>query len=944
MHLGTVTKFSRYAESSDSDDAESSDSESSSTSDEDDATNRPATSEAVSQCPHDTAVNDEEMSSANGHHTEAAVIASGGSPTQRIADAETSSLSTSQIDASTDVQRSRRSSASSSSSDGASPEPIRAPLQLESASRSLLRSDECRNSVSYRRHANPMSGRRSPHQWSPSRSRHSVHSDVKDQSSQLRTAGAPRANLVKSSYSDSSQYLVKSPLQSRAHERLRTVSRSHSSEMRPRSPRDDDAVDGRKLSQRSRSRSPAVRKSPDQTASPEFSALRRQRSRSTDKELSHRRSSSGSGRDSRSRSGGRAAGSTKMMSCSRSQSPVGRSSLAERRLNLPAPRHDKRFDAGTDAKVVVGSKSSAHAYKDAAQRQPSRSSSNDRELSSRYHRDGSPQPAARKHDELSLRSSPHRSSEGRSSNVADRQPQRADTVSLSVKDSLESLRSKSRSLSADRSASPRLSARSSPTMPGQREKARLTDTVGDREGSRLAAKPKEPMLPGVRERLSLLAFRARKHRESSRGKFASRGRSPDNQPTSRVSERHVVRDRTMRSARRTDQAVDSYVRKRPSQPPPQYVASSKRKTYPDYSSRSPERRRPDKRKRNLPLDSEAKLPAKTEVCQSGGAEMDENRSTENLTGSSAGTSENLSGESSMAKRLMQLSESDKFAVEGHETTIDPRDKSPSSPPTSGLPEALTSQGQSEPDRSKPDVISTRKAPTLKRSAAPDLTVLEARKRRFDQTKQVEDSRDVCIRPSSTAETKSSSERQRPLSTLGVGKSTSLKKDFKKSASADVIDIHGVASNSWESDVPRTLGKTRMDVSDISDLTSADSSMSLEDISEDEAPQVQEQQLGESSDQRLNQRKRDRGVKKRDVADTKELQAAGKHVTDAKMTSVSSVVKPVKKYAASFEPGRSVEAVTRRSQPAVETHSPVDDSSTSDDAMVEAAVRNVVNKG
>jgi len=142
------------------------------------------------------------------------------------------------------------------------------------------------------------------------------------------------------------------------------------------------------------------------------------------------------------------------------------------------------------------------------------------------------------------------------------------------------------------------------------------------------------------------------------------------------------------------------------------------------------------------------------------------------------------------------------------------------------------------------------------------------------------------------------------------------------------------------------------LSDISDPTSAESSMSLEDISEDETPRVWNKQFGERSDLDATQHRPGRcGVAKVSGRDDRrgrgDQKSDDEDVTGAKISALSSIVKPVKKDTAQSETGRPGNLLghDERSQTPAEAQSVVDDSIAAEDAIViKMASRNVVRKG
>lgn len=969
MCLAAVTKFSRYNESSDSDEADTSDSESSSSDDTDSDTDSLPASPKDDSHPRDVAdvvVAEVDVGSSSADSVDsAAANVSEHSPTQRVPDADVPVVSAEQTELPTEDDTRRRRSASpesdrsSLSSVGTLPSPIRSPLQLDTGRISSLSRGEFRKDAAAFRPRERTDARRSSdrkHQLSTSRPG-LAHSNIRNERSQLQTSNSFRSHPARNSSSASDlrplSHLVgeksslnrhsaardkKSPVRLTSRERRPSsdglsVSRSYSSVMRqqsPRRPQCNDGVNRRKYSPgaerplRPRSRSLSAGKSPDKV-SLQAGSLHQPRSQSQEKDLprsSRSHSSSKScQRSSRSRSRGRLLDSPRAQSQSRSRSPVQSS-----------------FHMQTRSGSVAHSTS--NCYKDAVQRQPSRSSSTDRTLLTKHTRDVSSPPTSEDR-KFSVKSSPYRSY-SRSPDGTERQPRRTDTKPFPSQEFFERQCSNSRSSSHHTSPSPTLSDR---RFPSPREKETLTER---HLSGRSTAKPNESVSrrdPEVRNRLSPLTSRVRRRSLSSDRCLPQRRRSPDNRSSVRnspVSQRHRIRDRGGGSPQRTDKAVPPNVRKKYSPSPPD---AAETKTNSLYKSRSQDRRDLGRSMRNVPVSSKPKSSVKFEVHHSRRGEFrppSQKTHRQNLAESPShprGVTGDRSEDAPVVERLKKLAEPDN-------TVQDKMAKS--SIKSAGSLQAHLQEGQTESRKNESIPtglvkISTHKALALKRPAASDASVLEARKRRFEEM-QDRDSRSVCIRPSSDAETDNNAKRSRRFSPIQSNTSKQVGKDLKER-----VGGHETSDTARESIGEKSSGKMQLDASDISDLTSADSSMSLEDISEDETPRVQAQQLGEQSDLDLTRQPPGRALKVGKEGDKFRGRDKSNDSEDAttgvKTSTISSIVKPVKKDTELSEIRRPVEAASRRSLPAADVESNDDDSPTSDDGLVvKTTVRNVVNKG
>jgi len=990
------TKFSRYDESSDSDECHTSDSESSSTDDDanDDDVGRTVLSKDDSH-PTDA---DVDLSLADGRDDVNGRLAniSERSPVRHVTDAEGPEVPTEQVDLPTvdspghPDSPSHKSDSSSSSSNNTPPSPIRAPLSLQSTGHSLSRWELRKDVPAFRYREQTNTRRPAPHKYESSSSplRPCLQSDAKSERSPLRTADSFQSNPATSSsstlervshpVSKTSPYRHSvargdrkppSPFRPRSQERQpassgRSKSRSHSSERRPQSPprsRCDDGMNRRKYSSGneysprplSHSRSPSAGKSPARRPLRYVSPHRQtSQSRETDLPRSSRSRSSSrsyqrSGRRSRSR--GRSAGSSRVQSPSesRSHSPVTnpfhrqRSRSVDRRSKLPASSGDGHFARHTES--AFGNRSydksptrhppAADPYKNAARRRSSRSLSTDRALVTRYPRDVSPPPTAES-DKTSVK---YQRSYSRSPDSMEKQAQRTDAKLLPRSEFLEKTTSRSRSSSRHRSQSPRLSDRRSPrrrSSPSQRGMNKANDNrqeSGRYQFGRSTVKPKDGIsgrLPDVRERLSRQPYVAQKRSISSDRNLASRRRLPDIRPTvhnSPVLQRHSVRTRSGRSPQRTNEMIRSRVRKRFSPSPPDSAS---------IETKSNARYRPD----NLT----SKLSAKSEEEPRA---LARNKYSHGLTDSQLKhprMSPDLSEDSSLVERQKRLAEPDKSVQEQSEFDTEST-KSPPHQEQSHVQESSADDApKGESAASEAGKTNSRKALTLKRPAAPVASVLEARKRRFEQMRN-SDSRSVCIRPSSEAKNASRAKFRGQLPPLQLDKSKLLGKGLK-----EVVDRREVTDESkGRGREEKAFPKMQTEISEFSDLTSADSSVSLEDISEDETPRVQGRHFGEQSSPHLDRQRAGRASElgKQGVLGRELDQADDDDDDDAvarKSSTVSSIVKAVKKDTAV---SRARHSATRHSQSAVsEAQSITDDSYTADDDIVSASKRNIVNKG
>ena len=966
MCLAAVTKFSRYDESSDSDESDTSESESSTTDDD----NRSVSPKSVS--PPRDAANDDRLSTSNhsSRGNEASASICEHSSTRQLTVAETSKPAE-RTDLPTDDDKSRCRSASPKSDNstlssvGTTPSPISAPLQLESTEYSKLYRDEHRKDVPSNRRREQANARRLPlrhRELSPSSSRHSLQPAVKGERSPLRTSNVFPYRLAKNSASTSdlkplshtvSEQLSphrhfadeNSRFQSRSSEQSsegRYDSRSYTSERQPPSPpgfRNDNIPDRSRLNvgpdkfpkSRSYSRSPSVGKSPRRTSSRGFSP-RQQRLRSTEKDLpraprsrSSSRSYHRSSSKSRSRSRGRFVGSSaaQSLSHSRSQLPVRRSPYRRRTRSRSASRDDERFVPRLDSEVASRSSDKspsrylpAGPYQVASQRQTSRSLSTERTLPVRDAERVVPQVTTAS-GRLSANSSPPRRSFSRS-------PDRTDTKSLSRQ---ESPLSDSRPSSLHRSPISRLSDRKSPhrhSPAARREKNKRTDDRQDSEKYRFersVAKPEDRTLkrsqPEVRRgRLGPLMSSVRTHNLASRG-------SPG--------------EGLGRSRQRTNEVLHCNVRKRysPSLPDSE---SAKRKTDSQYST---ERRYLDRRKEKLTDSLVPKPFVKAEVLRSRRddtqlAAVSECR--QNLTDLPSKQQKIFAGDeedSGVVEKLKKLAEPDKFVHRNEDAVTKSRDNSTKKHSRWQKAPSLPAKNYSAYAES--EKTDAHRALTLKRPAAPVAAVLEARKRRFEQTQDA-DSRSVCIRSSSAAEAESCAKLRRKLSPVRYDKMKQLNKDVKEGVTAAVTDKPDVHSKTEESGTEKTYGKMQTDasVSDISDPSSADTSMSLEDISEDETPRDRDKHFVERSAFSSTQRRPGLDSKVRN-----QQRSEREDATSGKTSAVSSVVRPVKRDGGVSDAHRPLKTVTQRRQPASEAEYGVDDSPTADDGVaVRAAVQNV----
>ena len=935
--LAVVTKFSRYNESSDSDESDTddtSDSESSSTDDGHLASPRPVS-------PSGDSPNDDVLSTNNRNNSGSGVTSTSideHSSMQQSIDAKTLTL-TEQTDLPTDDAGSHRSSVShksdnsSLSSVGSPPSQIHTPLQLESTGQSSLMQREHRKGVPTNRRREQMTARRSPlrnYESSPSCSRHSLQTDIRNERLPLQTSNSSRSHPVKS-YASASDLKPLSAvvseqlsprrqpsaasgdeyrLRSRSRERSSDVLSSYTSERRPASPprfQKDDLMHSQ-----SRSQSPSVGKSAHQ-----------QRSRSTEKDLrrslrsrSSSRSYCRSSSKSRSRSRERFVDSSTVQSVSnsRSQLPVQRSSYRRRTRSRSASHTDEHFARRLDSEVASRSPSkspSRYPPADPCKRQTLRSCFTDRMLQMR-----GPQDVE---SHKSVESSPCRRSFSRS---PDHRAQAIDPKPVSYRKIVESPVSSSQSSSHHGSPVPRLSDQKShgrQLSPGQCEKNRPKDDRKDSDRY-AAAKPEghisRRLQPEMGDRLSPLT--------SSVGKrnLASRRKSPDN----RLSvQRGRIHDRL---GQRINDVTHSRVRKRYS-PSLQESASAEKRTSSQYDT---ERHHMDRLTEKMPVSSVYKLPVKVKVDRSRWEES-YSKYKQNLTGLQSKhqrMSPDKSEDSSVVEKLKKLAEPDKIIHENEDAVSTSGDKSPHQE-HSHLRTTRTLPSKSEPESVEPEKANARKALSLKRPTAPATSVLEARKRRFEQTQDA-DSRSVCIRSSSVAETVSGVKVRKHLSAIQYDKSKQLSR--KEAVTADVNDDH---DNTEDSGVDKTYGKMQMDVSvsDISEPSSAESSMSLENISEDETPQPRDKHFVERSDFSSSPQPPADGSK---VQKKRQRNNSEDIMSNSKPSAVSSIVRPVKGHTAGVPKARrSVQTVT---QLASEAQS-IDDSSTADGGIaVRAAVKNI----
>lgn len=990
MRTAAVTKFSRYNESSDSDEGDSSDSESSSSDDDVDecADQQPASSQDDSQ-PRLITDADVSLSVANSQDNVCDISSniSEHSPTQPVTDAEKPAVSEEQVDVTTKDGAARQRSASaeshssSFSSGGTPPPPISSPLQLESAGQ--FYQQEVRKDVpAFRIRKQRNAGRSPPRKYesSPSYSGRLMPSDVKSEKSPLRLSNNSWSRPVKNSASTSdlpplshpvteksslyrhSAHGRKSPLGpvSRARQSSsdgRSVSRSYSSERRPQSPprsRYDDSMDRRKCrgdaehipSLRSRSRS--VGRSSDRTSF-RTGAAHQQRSRSKEKDLPRSRQSRSSSRSrSRSREGYIDFPKKHSPSRSKSRSPVSspfhgqmRSESDDRRADLPASCREKP----SAVHRLTARHPPTKSYKDVSRRQSSHSPSTERTLLTRYTRDVSPQLTDRE-------MSPYRSySRSPTPDAKVTQPSRTDAKPSSGQEFAERRSSRSRSSSRHRSRSPWLTERKN-LSPSRHEKRKLNDGSQSSErylSGRTAATTKESIArghPEVPDRSSPLPSRVSKQSMSSDRYLAAGKRSTTNVVpvlSSLVSQRHRTRDRSGRSPQRTNKVIKSYGRKQYSISPAMR-GSDETKPNPPHKSHSPDDQPIDRPKCDLPVSLKTKSSTKSAVSNSrdGSCTSTPNKYRQNLADSPPQhpkTSADKFEDFSAVERLKTLAEPDKFVRE----KVSESDIVSSRSPRRAL-DLETEGTQDEAARSESVKTNTCKALTLKRPAVPGAAVLEARKRRFAQIQDA-DSRSVCVRSSSDAETESRAKLHRQVSPVRRSKSKLLGKHLKES-----VDRRETAAKTTESVEQKTSGKLRMDMSDISDLTSADSSLSLEDISEDdESAQVRDRRFGERSNLDLTQRRPGHALEigKRGARKNRgmEKRKDGDGGTGVKTSAVSSVVKSVKKDAVIPEARRPIETAVSRSPPTAEAESTGDDLPSSEDGIVvNVPARHVVSKG
>jgi len=191
----------------------------------------------------------------------------------------------------------------------------------------------------------------------------------------------------------------------------------------------------------------------------------------------------------------------------------------------------------------------------------------------------------------------------------------------------------------------------------------------------------------------------------------------------------------------------------------------------------------------------------------------------------------------MVEKLKNLAEPDKLVQEKTSESLTRSSRSPLSKQSTSQ-EAQTVGMMDESMRSEPVKVGSCKALTLKQPAASGDSVLEARKRRFEQLR-ISDSNSDAIQSSSAVETKLPSKLRRQFSPPRGKESRQSRKDLKAQNEKRVVVTKSKASGN-----NKAAGKMQRYASDISDLTSANSSVSLEDISEDESSQVRERQSGE----------------------------------------------------------------------------------------------------
>ena len=972
VRLAKVTKFSRYNESSDSD---TSDSESSSTDSDADTADDNTDASHLASPGDDSAPTDATVAAGVGLSSADSADAVNESSvdnsvehlaTQNTSDTEGPKVSSEQVDAlakDSVAERPRSPSQAShssslSSNDTPPTSPIRSPLRLEAPGHSLTRGDFPRGKdvAEFRRRGQV--NRRRPsvrsrqYDASTSYSQHHVQSGVGRERPPLRTSDSLQSSPVKhfSSTSDSARPVSKtsSPYQCSAvyanktstsyssrpvsQERQPPKSGSERASLSPLGSPQSDTDDRRQCSSRveysPQPRSRLGGKSPDRKPpvwrnSPERNLPRLSRSRSSSRSRGH------SGGNSRSRSGGRFVGSP---SRSRSHSPVGdrlfrrqRSESLERGSKLPmssSARHMVSSVSGSQLhdKPPARYMQEADSYKDGRRRRSSRSLSTERVSETRYPHDLSPPLTA---DSLrpSVKTSPYRRSYSRS---PDRMDRSADTKPSASREFLE--KPQSRSSSRHGSQSPRLSDRRSPHQPSQRGRNQVNDRRQDSARYRLGRSKAKPQgnifgrLPDGRDRLNLQPSAVRKRSVSTDRISDLRKRLPDNRPSvqdSLVSQRHrEYSGSAARLPQTTDDVMRSHARSRFSPPPPDSTST-------DTRSQHNSRRRPDHLKPEYPAKStdEPRAPARN-----------------NYNGSSAdsqithpGTSAEQPVDSSAVEKRKKSTELDKSVEqkscnewstsacrESIHTQVAQRDEGTKGQSTSSVAGRVKSHG----------------ALTLKRPTAPAAAVLAARKQRFKERQISEDSRSVCIRSDSkTTSDRRAKHGKQSLPAL-LDRTRELGKRLK-----DVAEKRKIAKKSTQR---RKEGKLRTETSEVSDLTSADSSMSLEDISEDETPQVRDNRFTERSDSPVIQHRSEHASRlgEQDVQGQADDDDDDDDDVGRKSSAVvSSVVKPVvKKDVGISEPQRSVGRHGRSTVSEAQSTTP------DDDILVNAPRRNIISKG
>jgi len=963
-----VTKFSRYNESSDSDEGDTSDSDSSSTNS--DANNvlenadyvtRPMSPIDDTDAPTDAAVDpDVTLSPAespdNIDSGEMSNISTEHSSQRNLSDTEGPVASTDQADLPSKKQvdlpakggiitehpksPSQDSDSSSLSSDDAPPmSPIRSPLRLESGGDFRRGKDvtdfQRREPLNTRR---PAAALPRKYDSSPSYSRH------RSQRSPLRTSDNFQSHPVKNSsnstrpshsvskqssmYHHSATYSNKTSAsissRPRSQERRPTKPGSHSSfdraSLSPLSSPLGDREDGSKYSSQlehsSQPRSPLGGKSPGRGPSmrhdsPVRNIPRLSRSRSTSRSF-HRQS----GGNSRSRSRGRFAGSP---SKSRSCSPVGDRPF-QRRRSESLERRSKLLPASSSARHMVSvsgsqlyDKSPARypavvdPYEEARRRRSSRSLSTEGASGSRYPQNLSLKSTIESH-RAPVKMSPYRRSYSGSPDQADRQ---AGTKSSASREFLEKPRSKSRSSSRHKSGSPRSPDRH--FSPSQHGMNKLNERRQD--GARCLSgyakvKPKDGIsgrLPSVRDRL----YPQPSMSTDCISDFHKR--LPDKRPSAHdltVSQRH---DRGAILLQKTKEVIRSRVRNRSPLSPDSTSA--------DTSSKFDSRCRLDNLKSKLPPKSAA------ESRDSVRNKYKEDSTQLQIT--YIGTSVDQSVGSAAVDKRKKLTELDKSVQEKSPESSFESTTSPHREPIKAQDEESTKGKSKSSDAGK---VKGHKAVTLKRPTAASAAVLEARKQRFKLMPQaMEDSRSVCIRSESKGESRSKPPKQ-SLPEL-LDRTKGLGKRLK-----EVAEKRKIAE---KSKTETNEGKTPTETLDVSDITSADSSISLEDISEDETPLVRDRWFDERSDSQPIQQRSGHASKLREqtVQDQTDDDDDNSDCEDRKPSTVaSSIVMPARKDTAVSE---AQHPVARHGRSAV---SDAQSTAADDEILVNAPKRNVISKG